>query len=343
MTLFLKRKKLNALKIKQTLPVNLKEGDLKLFQNDLIKDFDSVNIFEIENVNVSPDGIIFKGFSVYKQFLVWPSHAKDFNRFYLLKNYFKRNKQVVNSDFNIVVCFDYWSTGYFHWMCDFLPRLILLASELESLTVLLPQNFKASFVEPSLKAIGVKHILRFSEVNYVYCSKIIVPGYVTPSGDTNPEIMLKLRKELLHFFKPQLNNNLYAKNIYISRAKTKGRLVINENEVTDMLRHYDFKIIYFEECTFEQQIAIAYNAKNLISIHGANLTNMLFMPSGANVLELRRNNDATNNYYFSLASGLNLNYYYQKCDAQNVRSEQTFDLTVDLTTLEKNVKRMLDN
>ena len=58
-------------------------------------------------------------------------------------------------------------------------------------------------------------------------------------------------------------------------------------------------------------------AKYLISNHGAGLTNMLFMKAGGNVLELRHRGDKHNNCYFSLASTLRLNYYYQLCDSEN--------------------------
>jgi len=80
----------------------------------------------------------------------------------------------------------------------------------------------------------------------------------------------------------------------------------------------------------------------LIGIHGAGLTNILFMPKGASVLELRRKDDSHNNCYFSLASALELNYFYQLCEVDNENIvTQVNDFLVDKIILEKNIKAIL--
>src|ERR1035437_4173888 len=59
---------------------------------------------------------------------------------------------------------------------------------------------------------------------------------------------------------------------------------------------------------FEDQVAILSKARYVASNHGAGLTNMLFMRPGGRVLELRREGDAHNNCFFTLASALKLDY-----------------------------------
>lgn len=80
--------------------------------------------------------------------------------------------------------------------------------------------------------------------------------------------------------------------------------------------------------------------KYLVSLHGAGLTNMLFMHKGGSVLELRKSDDSNNNCYFSLTSALDLNYYYQKCEGDSA-STQTANLKVDIQTLKKNIRIMI--
>ena len=60
-----------------------------------------------------------------------------------------------------------------------------------------------------------------------------------------------------------------------------------------------FDIIQFEDFSFAEQVKIAFNSKVLVSLHGAGLTNMLFMDKGNYVVELRQENDQINNCYFS--------------------------------------------
>lgn len=54
--------------------------------------------------------------------------------------------------------------------------------------------------------------------------------------------------------------------------------------------------------------------KALGGLHGAGLTNMVFMPPGGHVLEVRFRGDAHNNCYFSLASAMEHGYWYVLAD-----------------------------
>jgi capsular polysaccharide biosynthesis protein len=233
------------------------------------------------------------------------------------------------------------SMGYFHWMCDFLPRLLLVENELKNSILLLPDNHSSSFVEDTLKVFQIENILKFPMTKYIKCKNAIVPGYVANSGDNNPEIMLKLRDKLFNFYCNKNDKKNYHENIYISRSKAKGRFIINEEEVEKTLSNYGFKTIHFEDYTFSEQIAIAYNAENLIGLHGANLTNIMFMREDTNVMELRRYDDDFNNYYFSLASSFNLNYYYQKCKFNYDSNLKNYNLIVDISELVKNIELLI--
>jgi hypothetical protein len=69
---------------------------------------------------------------------------------------------------------------------------------------------------------------------------------------------------------------------------------------------------------------------------------MLFMPEGANVLELRHQTDAINNCYFTLSSALNLDYFYQSCPPVAAgENPHTANLIVDLETLRTNLSLLV--
>ncbi len=337
------KKILDTLHIDQKLPANYRKEDESLFSHDIKKDLKEVNIYHLQLISVTPQGIIFRKLSINKNFLIWPAHSKDFGVFYLIKNYISRKKIYLGADKNYLICFDHWSVGYFHWMCDFLPRLLVAIKGSEKFTLLLPENLNAGYVSATLEAFGVTEVQRFKMNEYVSCAKAIVPGYVTNSGDNRPEIMLKLRDTLLEKNPQSLRSTEYAENIYVSRSKAKGRFIKNEQEVENVLKKFNFRVIHFEEHTFPEQIAIALHAKNYIGLHGANLTNLIFMRSGTNVLEFRRENDRESNYYFSLASTFNLNYYYQQCAFTYDEKTNNYNHIVDLNLLEKNIELMLSN
>ena len=81
----------------------------------------------------------------------------------------------------------------------------------------------------------------------------------------------------------------------------------------EVLRAFNFRIVRTEDYSFAEQVRLAAGARYLVSNHGAGLTNILFMRPGSSVLELRHATDCINNCYFTLASALNLKYFYQTC------------------------------
>ncbi|MFN6166278.1 MAG: glycosyltransferase family 61 protein [Pseudanabaena sp.] len=134
----------------------------------------------------------------------------------------------------------------------------------------------------------------------------------------------------------------YYKKIYISRSKEQKRKIINELEVIEIVKKYGFKVICFEEYSFEDQIKMALRAKFMISNHGGGLTNLLFMASGGAVLELRKYGDSNNNCFFTLASALDINYFYQLCETDQNDINNTSDLKIDCQLLSSNIIDMLN-
>ena len=79
-----------------------------------------------------------------------------------------------------------------------------------------------------------------------------------------------------------------------------------------------------------------------MSLHGAAITNMIFMKEGGSIIEFRRQGDGLNNCYFSLASTCNLDYFYLKCEKRNVVKKkigegivEDSDVLVSISDLEK--------
>ena len=330
--------------VKFPFPKNITEGDKFLFQNTLTSILQKPKTVTIHNASVTQEGIVYKGLKCFKQFLVWKNHKKTYNFSYLLRSIFKKK---INLDTNkkYILCFDYWTHGYFHWMCDFLPRLYTIQEQLQSSIVLIPSSYTSDFFNATLKAFNVKNSYRIPSNHTAQCNHLIIPERVSNSGEHHPEIIANIRKKLLEFYKNELKKTVYADKIYVSRNKSKYRKVINEADVIHLLSNHGFQTIYFEDYTFSEQIAIAHHAKNMVSLHGANMTNLMFMQPNTNVLEFRKNDIDHVNCYFSLANSLDINYYYQNCNyvINNQTGGNAFDVTVDIKKLEENILLMLKN
>jgi hypothetical protein len=333
---------LSTITVKNNLPVNIVPADLFLFEDDLVKQLPNVYINYLKNCKVTPHGIVFKKFKIFNQFLIWAKHKKEFNLFYLIRNYLFRRKIKLDKNKKYIVCFDYWSMGYFHWMCDFLPKLIMLDVHLHDYLLILPDNHRHDYILDSLKIFDIYKPVRFSDKQYLSIPNALIPDSICHSGDNNPFVMQKLRDKFLSYYLPKTDSNVLSQNIYVSRSRAKGRFIENENEVREVVESLGFKIVHFEDYSLKEQIELMFNCKNLIGIHGANLTNLMFMNPKSNILELRKKDDCKSNYYYSLASSFNLNYFYLQCDAVKGYSKTALNLIVNIQKFKSEALKMLN-
>lgn len=72
--------------------------------------------------------------------------------------------------------------------------------------------------------------------------------------------------------------------VYISRSGR--RRILNEPEVIDLLRQYDFQIIEDKPRPVAEQIAIYQQAEFIIGPHGASFTNIIWCQPGTHLFEL---------------------------------------------------------
>src|SRR5258706_7249041 len=125
---------------------------------------------------------------------------------------------------------------------------------------------------------------------------------VTNPGQTHDRIMKEINEVFVG------NKTAGQDKIYISREKARIRKVVNEAELTPLLADHGFQILYGEDFTLREQIDIFAKCSTLMGIHGAGLTNCIFMKPGGNVIELRKREK---NYgYWHLADSLDHKYYY---------------------------------
>ena len=93
--------------------------------------------------------------------------------------------------------------------------------------------------------------------------------------------------------------------------------ILNESEVINLLKKYNFKTIYAEKISFNNQIRLFSSTNYVVGLHGAGLSNIIWMKKKGNILEIRPEKDLYLNCYFNLASLLNIKYNYLICKKKN--------------------------
>jgi capsular polysaccharide biosynthesis protein len=325
-------------------PANFDVADESLFLPRKNYSTNNQEVLLVQDANVTDKGVVFSLLSKLDKAFVHSNLIKQFNKIYLLKVNLFYKKTSTDDDKIYVLAFDPWSArNYYHWVIDTLPRLFIIKDELNGVELLLPRNARRYMYE-SVEFFKPKGVLELKKHTYVRTKNLCLPKPVAESGRHDGSVLLGMKKFILSRLEKRDEVEITRERIYISRANQQVRKIHNEAEVRDMLAKYGFFTVYFENMSFTEQIAVMSKAKYVVSSHGANLTNILFMPEKAKVLEINKNLEP-NLCYWSLASSVNLDYFYQFCPIAGDEPDidNNADMLVDINKLRKNVELMLMN
>ncbi len=303
----------------------------------------TTNCLVFRNVNANSQFLLWKGLRILNEsklnLIDCDFYRKPANYFkFLFLNYVRRNRVRIEGKTLWVI--DEWSVNYYHWLVDSLPRLVSTRQDLGQFTVVLPSDYKRlGYHARTLDMLGVRY--RYFDVvsERIYCEELHLPLYVSITGTTNALYAGKVRDRLLARVSADQSPQGGKHRIYVTRRKAPKRRIINETEVIRLLEALDFHVVEFENLAFDQQAALCRDATILIGLHGAGLTNMMFMQPDSLVLELGRQNER--NFCFQeLAAAFRLRYHRLECKIEGTDALDS-DFYVNLPEFEHLLKTVL--
>ncbi len=326
-------------------PANLRPGDEDVFAHEREREIPPTRLLELGGVSATPEGMLFKGASVLPESFSSPVMLRRFLgrrrgvlKFFAKNRLLRRRRRVGEPRLWVT---DDWSNGYFHWLADALPRLYAAREAARGTTLLLPHGFdRLEFVTSSLRLFGLPRVEYVGADETCVCERLVLPTHAAPSGNYNEPLMRELREFLLEGYGAAGGAAAGGERLYVSRGRAPKRRLTNEAEVARVAEEFGFRVVYFEEHPFREQVRLAASARHLVSNHGAGLTNILFMPPGGGVLELRREGERERNWFFNLASAVGVSYYYQPC-APADGDAHSGDFTADPALLRENLALLL--
>ena len=237
---------------------------------------------------------------------------------------------------------------YYHWMIDILPKIDLLRRsgiDLEEIDWFIVNNIDRDFQTETLEFLDIPaaKIKVSDRHSYIEAEELIVPSF--PGHlDWVPKSTIKfLRQTFLK--KIDRHNSQTPKRIYISRSQARGRLVINEDQVIDLVSQFGFQTIVLEKLSVLEQISLFANAEAIISPHGSSLTNLVFCNPSTVVIELFSPNYVRTDYWM-ISQQLQLQHYYVLGDGfdclalRNLmyQNSLTEDILVNINSFQKTLE-----
>lgn len=240
---------------------------------------------------------------------------------YLFENIFFRNFKKAKGRCLIIAAKDA-ASNYFHWMTDSLPKIEIAEKagyKLSKIDTVIVSNDLLPFQQETLIQLGIKKERRISLSTHslVHSEELIMPSATCLSGNVSPWVINYLRLAFKDWM--QTDDSLPSK-IFIGRKKASKRLLLNEEEVKKALEKKNFKTVYLEDLSVKEQIMLFFNAIQIVGVHGAGLTNLLFSQAGSLVLELFPVN-YVNQCYWTIASYNELEYAYLLGEGVDITDE----------------------
>lgn len=174
-------------------------------------------------------------------------------------------------------------TNYYHWLIDFLPRLIMVKNHVDIRKYKIIVNSPLlPFQQESLRLLDVdeQQLLKIPNDVAIRAKTTLVPSLLASTTVPHPAIPKLLQSAFPRKTTPGCDY------LYLSRQEARTRQLLNEPELIVLLERFGFRRYVPGSLTFQQQIDLCYGAKALVAVHGAGMANIVFCSDAANIFEI---------------------------------------------------------
>jgi hypothetical protein len=228
--------------------------------------------------------------------------------------------------------------NYYHWMCRTLPLLRIYQKffDLQEIDFFyVGQLSLASFHKESLTQAGVS----ISKVRQEACTAdrlvVAITSRSIQYGDPINKAAYLFSRNLF-YNSASFKMTDKKRRIYVKRGNVNRRKLINETQVIALLKKYRFEIMEMDNKTVQEQAEIFSQAEAIVALHGAALTNLLFIQPGVKVIELIPYG-YVNNCFYVIASYGEADYFYLQ--GEEIRKSQinvrNIDVFINIQKLER--------
>jgi capsular polysaccharide biosynthesis protein len=230
-----------------------------------------------------------------------------------------------------------FSANYGHWFLDELPRLVSALPHLPSKTRFIVSDPVQEFKVQSLAALGVTQDRLIPVEGHLetHCERL---WFATPLGScewasTSPVIFGRISKALVEAYRG--TSGPAPERIFISRSEAAYKRLINEDQLLPLIEAFGFSVVRAEKLSLPQQVRTFSKAKVVLGAHGGGLTNILFSPPSALLLELQDARFAPRRWFWKVASILGHHYSTMTGSVKGLRYEGDVDFSIHPDSLKQ--------
>lgn len=216
--------------------------------------------------------------------------------------------------------------NYNHFLCIYLPVLHMYLEDNNLLNINYPIYYHGTY--NSIVEKYSKNILPLEEAP----PNIPIIKYHQRSLDF--DLNVKVRNTLMKDFVPKKNKGAII-------IKRKNRNISNYDELINLfkLKRIELKEICFENMNFEKQMEISNESEIMVGVHGAGLTNLMFMKQNSIIIEIDPF-DWGFNCFEHLSKNLEMKNFKRICQPIT-KDKYIKNFEVNIENIEENLKDLL--
>lgn len=207
-----------------------------------------------------------------------------------------------------------------HWLSAHLPKLLLLRERNELSQLVLPEK-RMGAIDECMRMYGMEpnrfDTIRTGEPMQV--DELTILG----TDRFRPELL-----RLVGAYCPIPAASMPHRKVLISREGATRRRLLNEDAIWNILKSQGFERVRMEDLNFTAQVSLMRETAVLFAPHGAGLTNMLFCPPGAKVVELADLGFPNPNFY-ATAAAMGHSYWLLEAESRGTGHLLERDLYID--------------
>lgn len=327
-----------ATMLRQPPPANSDDSGCDFSFIPLESFYEAAFVCELRRAFVSPGGVVFQnGFVLTESVYNLTRQVRNAPTFYK-KILLGRVRRVPGLAF---VMHNPYYTNYYHWTLEALPRIFVIRERIRNASLILGP-MQRPFHEETLAFFQFPRTVRLALGEVAYSQQLLLPMHLCPFPQHNEKVIVQMGAWFRQNNKLDPARFSEYGNLYVQRGSDKLRRLVNEDEVIKLAEQFGFKCLRMEGMTVPEQIALFSNVKNLLAVHGAAASNMIYMQPGGVFFDLinEHHHDAA---FHNLTCAFRHTSVIQQCRTvgDRDRAPKKYDIHVDIERLARNLERFM--
>jgi len=221
-------------------------------------------------------------FEQYNPSFSWPtdSFVKSESSFYIMQS----ERKIHISE----AIFIGESSGWYHFIVEFLPRYLSIPDQMRSMPTIIAGNTNERFRE-LLEILGFRNLILTDLMEKIEVHRLLTIKdfrFEDPFDFSARQTDLLNLQNVFRNIKVPKKVPFFHERILIHRPENTFRRMENSEHVVRILKEFGFKVIYPETFSFTEQLSIFRSAKIVVGQSGAALTSLIFCNKGTKCFEL---------------------------------------------------------